>query len=233
MEKNEQFQVYFHHLMAVSGGFMGAYAILSRLEVFGSSQTANMITIIAHLVGKNYYDVLIRVAALVIYAAGIALTILIPRYTHLNNLHILSIFIDMAALLATGFIPASADPVMALYPFFFATAFQWCSFGSVKGYNSATIFSTNNLRQTVSSFTQYLCTRDPKALDKGIYFGGTLLFFHIGVVCSCLAYMTWGVKAAWVGILPLLLSLGFGVYEITLLDEPRKTKAPLPIRKPN
>ena len=216
MEKKEQFQVYFHHLMAVSGGFMGAYAILSRLEVFGSSQTANMITIIAHLVGKNYYDVLIRAAALLIYAAGIALTILIPKYTALKNLHILSIFIDMAALLATGFILAAANPVVALYPFFFATAFQWCSFGSVKGYNSSTIFSTNNLRQTVSSLTQYFCTRDPKALDKGLYFGGTLLFFHIGVIYSCFAYMAWEVKAAWAGLLPLAAALGFGIYELTL-----------------
>lgn len=218
MENKEHFQVCFHHLMAVSGGFMGAYAILSRLDVFGSSQTANMITIVAHLIGHNYFDVLIRVAALLVYAAGISLTVLIPRYTAVKNLHLFSIFIDMAALLATGFIPSAANPVIALYPFFFATAFQWCSFGAVKGYNSATIFSTNNLRQTVSSFTQYLCTGDKHALDKGLYFGGTLLFFHIGVIYSCLAYRLWEVKAAWAGLLPLVIALGFGIYEISLTE---------------
>lgn len=214
LKQKEQFQVYFHHLMALSGGFMGAYALLSRLEVFGSSQTANMITIVSHLVGHNYFDVFIRVMALLIYAAGIAFTILIPRLTPLKNLHVLSILFDIAALSVTGFIPDTVNPVVALYPFFFATAFQWCSFGSVKGYNSSTIFSTNNLRQTVSAFTQYCCDHDPKNLDKAKYFGGTLLFFHTGVIISCLAYMKWHVAGAWAGIIPLCLALCLGIYEL-------------------
>lgn len=213
MKQKEQFQVYFHHLMALSGGFMGAYALLSRLEVFGSSQTANMLTLVSHLVGRNYFDVFIRVMALLIYGVGISLTILIPRFTPLKNLHILSILFDIAALLISGFIPETVNPVIALYPFFFATAFQWCSFGSVKGYNSSTIFSTNNLRQTVSGFTEYCCHHDPKSLEKAKYFGGTLLFFHAGAIYSCIAYMQWHVTSAWAGILPLCLALCFGIYE--------------------
>lgn len=213
MKQKEQFQVCFHHLMAVSGGFMGAYALLSRLEVFGSSQTANMITLVSHLAGHNYYDVFIRLMALLIYASGISITILLPKYTPVKNLHILSIIFDIAALLAIGFIPDTVNPVIALYPFFFATAFQWCSFGSVKGYNSSTIFSTNNLRQTVSALTEYGCSHDPKSLEKAKYFGGTLICFHIGVLYSCLAYMKWHVAGAWAGILPLCLALCFGIYE--------------------
>jgi len=47
------------------------------------------------------------------------------------------------------------NPVLGLYPIFFAMAFQWCSFKGIGGYNSATVFSTNNLRQFVSAVTLF------------------------------------------------------------------------------
>ena len=36
------------------------------------------------------------------------------------------------------------DPVVALYPVFFAMSIQWSSFAGARGFYSSTIFSTNN-----------------------------------------------------------------------------------------
>ena len=43
MERETVFDVPVHYTMAIFGGFIGAYAILARMQVFGSAQTANMI----------------------------------------------------------------------------------------------------------------------------------------------------------------------------------------------
>ena len=62
------------------------------------------------------------------------------------DLRFISIGIDIFAILLLGFFPAGMSPVVALY-LFFCNAFQWCAFKAPGGYNSSTIFSTNNLRQ--------------------------------------------------------------------------------------
>ena len=69
------------------------------------------------------------------------------------------------------------DPFIALYPVFFATAFQWCSFKGADGFNSSCIFCTNNLRQCTTGFAEYLYSKDSEALRRGIFYGKVLLSF--------------------------------------------------------
>lgn len=213
MKNQVSFQTALHHLMALSGGFMGGYALFSRADVFGSSQTANMIMLVSAILGRSPSDVLLRVGALLCYVFGVALSEWLLHRTRLHNLHILSILLDIAALIVLGMTTEAIHPVLALYPFFFVTAFQWCSFGSINGYSSSTIFSTNNLRQTVAAFTNYCCTKNRKQLEKSLFFGGTLLFYHCGAALSWFAYHYFGAVGAWIGILPLLLNLGLAGHE--------------------
>lgn len=191
-----------HYTMSFIGGFLGAYAILSRCDVFGSAQTANLIHAVLGIAGGNLTGLAIRLGALVIYGAAIVLTVLIPRYTRWN-LHWLSLFVDAAAVLIVGFLPQDMDNMLALYPFFFATAFQWCSFQGGGGYVSATIFSTNNMRQFVASAAAYLCGHEQKMKEKAQFFGYTLLFFHAGVAAGWPAYQLMGIKSSWLGFIPL------------------------------
>ena len=116
---------------------------------------------------------------------------------------------SMAALAVMGLIPAEVNPFVALYPVFFATAFQWCAFTGAKGYVSATIFSTNNLKQTVTSFADYLLSGKEEAgrekkLEKALFYGGTLLYFHVGVAAGYGASLLWGTRSIWLCALPLL-----------------------------
>ena len=108
-----------------------------------------------------------------------------------------------------GLITAEVNPFVALYPVFFATAFQWCAFTGAKGYVSATIFSTNNLKQTVTSFADYLLSGKEEAgrekkLEKALFYGGTLLYFHVGVAAGYGASLLWGTRSIWLCALPLL-----------------------------
>ena len=47
--KNDYHDVIIHYLMAIVGGFFGGYAIFTRMNVFGSAQTANLIDLVEAL----------------------------------------------------------------------------------------------------------------------------------------------------------------------------------------
>lgn len=196
-------QRWIHFNMAVIGGFLGGFAILNHHDLFGSAQTSNLISIAMNTAGHSDPDWLIRIVGLAVYAAALSLTVILPKYTKLP-MKPFSLTIDAAAVLITGLLPSDLNDFIALCPLFFAMAIQWCSFPGADGYTSSSIFSTNNLRQFVTSLTEYLCSKDPNALRKGKFFGKVLAFFHIGVMISYLSCSQFGLIGAWICFLPIL-----------------------------
>ena len=86
---------------------------------------------------------------------------------------------------------------------FFATAVQWLAFTGAAGYNSATIFSTNNLRQCFASLSEYLYEHKAEQKRKCIFYAGTLLCFHLGVLYCWACLRFFGVQSIY-ACLPLL-----------------------------
>lgn len=206
MKSREQFEKSIHYIMSLVGGFIGAYALLNRCEVFGSSQTSNMIHVIINLLRTNPIEMIIRLTAVLIYAAGIMITVLIPKYTKLN-IYLVSVILDILVLIVIGIFPKDMNNIIALYPVFFITAIQWNAFKGVNGYNCSTIFSTNNLRQAVMSLTEFICDGDKTHLVKTKFYGGILLHYHFGVVVSYFSYKLLGIQSSWVCIIPLTIAL--------------------------
>lgn len=205
MEK-EQLKKYLHFVMALTGGFLGAYTLLNHHDLFGNAQTSNMIYIAMDLVGHNIGDFLLRIMDLAVYAFGFACTVLIPKYTKLN-LQVCSIIINVIAGMIICLIPSSVNDFAALCPVLFATSFQWNSFKGAEGFVSSTIFSTNNLRQFTTSFTEFLCDKDHEHLRKTKFYGGVLLSYHFGVAVSFILYLYLGTKGGWFCIFPSLAAL--------------------------
>ncbi|MBY0757521.1 YoaK family protein [Sellimonas caecigallum] len=221
MLREKKCDVAVHYIMACCGGFIGAYAILSRMEVFGSAQTANLIELVCDILGRNPKEIMIRICALLIYVGAMILSVVLEKTTSWN-LKYPAIVFDLTAVTAVGFVPGTTNPIIALYPVFFATAFQWCVFKGANGYVSSTIFSTNNLKQTVISATDYLMSahdeegREKKA-EKALFFGGTILSFHAGVAVSYLLWLHYGIHASWFCVVPLvfggvLVAAGDGIF---------------------
>lgn len=208
-EKRER---WIHLNMALIGGFMGGYAILNHCDLFGSAQTANMISIALNTAGKADSNWLVRIIGMFVYASGLMSTVFIPFKIKKINMKLFSAIVDAAALILIGFFPADLNHFLALYPLFFATSVQWCAFKGADGFVSSSIFSTNNLRQCVTSFAEYFCTRDAEALHKGKFFGKVLIFYHIGVMASFFLSRTFGLKASWAALVPVGTAL-FLVWE--------------------
>lgn len=201
-----------HYNMSVCGGFLGGYAILNRYDVFGNALTSNLIHMVLEALGNNLSDVLVRLGAVLLYVTGTMLVILIPRYTNWN-VRIISVFIDMCAIVLVHYLPEDCNIILSLYPVFFAMSFQWSVFANICGYVSSTIFSTNNTRQMTIAFTKYICERKGEDAKRARFYAGVLLFYHIGVV---LAYIAWKIqddRAIFIGWLPMITALFFIRYE--------------------
>lgn len=216
MIKKNKKQRSIHYGMASVGGFLGGFAILSHQDLLANAQTSNLISLAISILGRNPFQAVLHIGSLLLYMLGLSLTVLIPKYTRWN-LRLCSITIDALCLIVLAILPRTLEDFIALYPIFFALAFQWNTFKGADGYIASSIFSTNNLSQFTTSLTEYFCDRDRNHLHKTSFYGGTLLFFHIGVAISYFACKSLGTAGSLAGLLPLGLSLFLILTENTKL----------------
>ena len=191
----DNWEALIHWNFALVGGFLGVYAILLHMGNFGSAQTGNIMEMAASLVSGEWYDVLLRFLALPLFGG------ILTNHTNIN-MRKLAIVVDAAGLVASSLLPLK--PVLVgLYPIFFCSAFQWGVYSSANGYNSSTIFSSNNFKQAVLGWTQYFLTKDSEFKKKGILYTNTVLSFFIGACYGAVAVNAFAVRAAYLGFVPL------------------------------
>ena len=205
MNRKEKTETLAHHTMAVVGGFLGVYALMTRNETFGSSETSNLIYLTIAGLGISWSSFAVRLGATLCYIAGIVFATLGPKYVKHTDFRYVSLLTDAAACLILAHIPAGTDPVLALYPMFFATAVQWLAYTEAAGFASATIFSTNNLRQCFAGLAEYLHSRQEAQRKRFFFYGGTLICFHLGVIFCWYCMKWWGIKSISACLFPISL----------------------------
>ena len=186
LSENDHIDFYRHLAFCTVGGFFGAYAVLVHSGVMGNAQTMNLLEMVIDLLRWQLPDMLLHLGALALYVLGTMLTVLLPHWCGADT-HYLSPIVTAVAAVVLFFLPPELDPVVALYPVFFAMSIQWSSFAGARGFYSSTIFSTNNTKQAALALASYLCDRDRAHLRKLKFYALTLLCFHIGATASYFA----------------------------------------------
>lgn len=207
-----------HHIMCISGGFMGGYALFSRVGNFGSAQTANLIEIILNIFGRDYKEVSLRFIALLLFILGNISGALIKQRFGRFVLKIYTFVVLIMGFVTLAFIPEDTDAVLALLPIFFMSSVQWFTFTGTRKYNCSTIFSTNNLKQMILGYTYYHLTGKEEDREKGRFYLLSLTFFHIGVVLAVLGCLKFGISAGFFGIIIVIMA------EIVLIEREVKQK---------
>ena len=188
--------------MSVVGGFLGTYAILTHNGTFGSAETGNMMELAVEVTSLELDTVAVRLLAFLVFGAAIVISYLLTTYSKWN-MRKLAIWIDAIGLLTTVFLPDSLDPIAGLYPIFFCAAFQWGTYCGAEGYNSASIFITNNYKQLLLAWTRYFIEKDRKLLAKAVLYSMTVISFFAGACIGCFSVYSWGKSGAFVCLLPL------------------------------
>ena len=215
--KPEQGQVSYglpiHFLMAFCGGFFGSYAVFNRMSVFGNAQTANLIELIGAVLGHDFPDALLRLGAFLVFVSALVLSVPLERQLH-RKAKYLTLAVEAAIATAISFFPEDMNPIAAVYPIFFSAALQWSIFPGAEDFVAANVFSTNNIKQTFTSLTEYVLERKSnperarEKLKKAICFGGTLLSFHCGVISGFLGSRWLGIKRSLLCLIPLMIVWG-------------------------
>lgn len=211
MEEEKKFDVVIHFIMAFCGGYFGIYAFVNRLNVFGSAQTANLIDLVRDIVGNDFVAALLRIGALCVFLGAMIFVTILEKKTKCNVKYI-ALYMECIIIFLLGCLPTDMPPLLALYPMFFMTAFQWCAFKGAQGYVCSTIFSTNNLKQTCCSITEYLLLdkenvkERKEKVKKASFFGGTIVSFQCGVVIGCIISLAVGIKSIWLCFIPVLIA---------------------------
>lgn len=215
--KPEQGQVSYglpiHFLMAFCGGFFGSDAVFNRMSVFGNAQTANLIELIGAVLGHDFPDALLRLGAFLVFVSALVLSVPLERQLH-RKAKYLTLAVEAAIATAISFFPEDMNPIAAVYPIFFSAALQWSIFPGAEDFVAANVFSTNNIKQTFTSLTEYVLERKSnperarEKLKKAICFGGTLLSFHCGVISGFLGSRWLGIKSSLLCLIPLMIVWG-------------------------
>ena len=225
MHKLKKIDFYRHLSFAVVGGFFAAYAILCRSGVMGNAQTVNLLELLIDALFGRGLNVLLHLGALALYVLGTMLTVLLPHWFHLDIRRTAPV-VDALAAVVLGFLPAEMPVTLALYPIFFAMSVQWGAFNGAQGFNSSTIFSTNNTKQTSLALAHYLCEKDPMYLAKCWFYAATLLCFHLGATLSFFAVKLWGLRASW-----CVIPLAAWAYYMVCCEEKSEQRTPAELRE--
>lgn len=196
-----------HHNMAIVGGFLAGYAVLLREDFLGNAQTANLIFLVFSILGNHPIQAVLRLIGVLLYTSG-GITFVFVKNKTKWDVRVVSMAITSFMIFITGLMPPDIDIVIGLFPTFFAMAFQWNAFPGEYGYISSTIFSTNNTRQISLSLGEMLFPNDGKSgkeakernrkhWHKVVFFIGSIVGFHIGVVCAYFLVQQFSVKAVW------------------------------------
>ena len=66
MHTEMKYRFLIHYTLSFIGGYLGLYAIVSRADLFGNAQTANLLGVVRDLIGRDFSDMLLRIGALLI-----------------------------------------------------------------------------------------------------------------------------------------------------------------------
>lgn len=171
-------------LLALSGGFMGAYSYLCRGEVFANAQTGNMLLLGVNLSSGQWQAAARYALPVCAFATGIALAEFIRfGMKDKNTLHWrqMTVFLEALILFGVAFIPLTQN-LLANSLTSLACGMQVESFRKIHGNGIATTMCIGNLRTGTQNFCEFVEKREWKHLKKSFLYYGIILFFVIGAI---------------------------------------------------
>ncbi|WP_273463989.1 YoaK family protein [Treponema berlinense] len=169
-----------HYIVAFCGGFLTVFPLENIVKSFGSSQTTHLIEMVRLLIGKDWFELGLRFAGVLIFALPIFFVTYAKEHTKINVKY-LALLVDVAMGFLMWLMPTNWPKVVYLYPTFFAMSLQWSSFSGSYGYAASTNFCTNNFKQTISALTEYFCNGKNEFKLKAQFYGAVLAGYYLGI----------------------------------------------------
>ncbi len=197
-----------YHVLIVVAGFFGAYTYLLRGYVFCNAQTGNVVLMGMALGSGKWGEALYFLIPVTAYMMGAFVSEVLPNpiKRHLPiRWDTFLIAIEMAAVLALGFVPMSAPVQIAQVTINFIASMQYNTFRQAEGVPMATTFATNHIRQIgigLAKEALHHRTGDKIHRKKLREHFEMLVCFFIGAVVGTVMCNLIAEKAIWTTLLP-------------------------------
>ena len=218
-------------LMVVSG-FFGAFTYILRGNVFCNAQTGNVVLMGIALGAGEWSQALYYLIPISAYLLGAFVSELLPNPVK-HRLPIrwdtLFIAIEMAAVIALGFVPESAPVQISQVAINFIASMQYNTFRQAQGEPVATTFVTNHIRQIgvgVAKAVMHIRSKDKSYRTKLYKHLFMVIFFIVGAVAGTLLCNLFLGHAIWFTLLPLGVVFAALLYADLAPEKDMKDKKP-------
>lgn len=218
-------------LMVVSG-FFGAFTYILRGNVFCNAQTGNVVLMGIALGAGEWSQALYYLIPISAYLLGAFVSELLPNPVK-HRLPIrwdtLFIAIEMAAVIALGFVPESAPVQISQVAINFIASMQYNTFRQAQGEPVATTFATNHIRQIgvgVAKAVMHIRSKDKSYRTKLYKHLFMVIFFIVGAVAGTLLCNLFLGHAIWFTLLPLGVVFAALLYADLAPEKDMKDKKP-------
>ena len=169
--------------LTLAGGICGCYGVVA-FGTFACGETGNLLHLWKSVASGNITDMLLRGVTLGMFILGIVLAAVIPDKLGQKRWQTVCLAVEMLLTLIIIFLP-DVHFLIQLAPLFLLAALQYHTFNHCEGLAVATVFCSNNIRQSTLGMIDWIRTKDKAALHRFKIFGLAVLAYSIGaVVCA-------------------------------------------------
>lgn len=191
------------------GGYIDTYAFMERGNTMAAGQTGNIIFLGIDIAKHDVPGILAKVLSLVFFILGTALVAYISERHRTRYWRIYCVCPLILFCFITGFIPSSVPSALTVPPLSFGLAMQCAAFDKIEGQAYNNIFSTGNLKKSVTLIVHYWLRRDSEIRDQAITYLLLVVGFAGGAVFSGICDIYFGDKTIWGASLLLILLMYF------------------------
>ncbi len=171
--------------LCLAGGICGCYGVVA-FGTFACGETGNLLHLWSSVANGNIVDILLRGLTLGMFVLGIALAAVLPDWFGKKRWQTICLGCEILLTLCAMLLP-DIHFLIQLAPLFLLAALQYHTFNHCEGLAAATVFCSNNIRQSTLGIVEWVRKKDPEAFHRFKIFGLAVLSYSIGAIfCAAL-----------------------------------------------
>ena len=194
-------QLHLAMLLSVLGGMMDGYSYAVRGGVFATGQTGNLVILAYSLMHGQYSRAFRAFVPILGFWCGIfAAQHILSHFSFMREGRQKGavLFLEAAALLGIGFVPAS---VLDIIPNTITALLAAMQFSAFRKFDDelayASVFCTGNMRAAAEYYYSGLIKGNRAALKRALQYTGILLSFLLGALAAMGLGESLGTKSIW------------------------------------
>ena len=150
--------------LTFAGGICGCYGVVA-FGTFACGETGNLLHLWKSVAGGNLADMLLRGLTLGMFILGIVLAAILPDKLGKKRWQTICLAVEAILTLSVILLP-DIHFLLQLAPLFLLAALQYHTFNHCEGLAVATVFCSNNIRQSTLGMVEWIRNKDKAALHR-------------------------------------------------------------------